>query len=1161
MTAVEIIRAPAAGGFADRVRSAVVWRWGSQVLAQMITWAATILVVRLLDPTDYGHYAMAQAVLAAFTFLNGYSFATSLIQAREVDKRRIGQVFGMLIVANGTLATLQFLAAPLAAEYYNQPLVAEMLRIQALIFFTTPFIALPSALLSRTLHFRNQALVNLVCAVAGGGTALTLALGGYGVWALVWAPVVMFATRAAGLTIAARTLVRPIFDFRGCRDILTFGGALTLSQLFWVIQSQSDIFIAGRSFDVHELGLYSEALFVALIFTGRFVPPLNDVAFPAFAELVKEGKPIGGAFLSGVQTVMLIALPAYVGLSLTAEPLVSTVFGPKWVEMAPILAGLALAMPAMALQIICSPATNALGRPGVYLFTNAAGAVIMPLCFLLGVRFGPQGLVASWQFAAPLLLMVTLAVTLPKVGVRVSELGAVLLPSVVGTGAMALVVSLLGTRTGFLPAPTQLPLLIMCGGIVYVATLTALWPEVVRRVWSMAVRRQQRDDMPLPKSSSTRTRGQRAKAFLELALRPRFAVPAVALITSIAELAIADRKYGVFSGGFGQAQAVDTIGERLVFLAGYGLSQTALVLVAWSACTWASRASGRSAAVLNFAFVYGGAMLGILVARYQLHSYFSDAMDFALLKNLGGGSLADALLFGMNEIALGLAVAAGLACGWWLAVRVLRQVIAIDSLAPPPPLRAVLATSALWLAALAIVPNLSEDAARGLNRTVGWGTASGLAAALTDFDRDGYGLVGLQIDRQPFDATRHPLALDIPSNGIDEDGYGGDLILVPVPQPRPEAIVPTIGPNVVLVVMESTRGEAIGKRIDGKLVAPNLTSLAAEGTGISSSYSHVGFTTASLKSIFAGDLSPSVGAPSLFTELKKSGYGISVISGQPEDFGDISETVGMRTHADRFIDAEMLRDKRAFSFAAQGSLLVDEAVLLGEFDRVLGHPDAWNDPQFVYLNFQSPHFPYHHPGIPHRFANPPVTRAQIDASRQTEVERTYWNAVAHADAALGEVIARLKALGQWDNTILLVTGDHGESLFEDGFLGHGHVINERQFATFFAINRPLSGISGPIAVSDYRGILLDLLQNRRPSPVTHPPFMHVGDLDRPSTIGLAGTEFGIVSLRLDRGDVCFERPARCASYSRLTERERDAADAIVARWGSERWVRQSPRKP
>jgi membrane-anchored protein YejM (alkaline phosphatase superfamily) len=371
--------------------------------------------------------------------------------------------------------------------------------------------------------------------------------------------------------------------------------------------------------------------------------------------------------------------------------------------------------------------------------------------------------------------------------------------------------------------------------------------------------------------------------------------------------------------------------------------------------------------------------------------------------------------------------------------------------------------------------------------------------------------------------------------------------------------VPPGAPNVILVVMESTRGEVLGKRIDGRLVAPNLNALARQGTGIVPSYSHVAFTTASLKSVFAGDLAPSRGAPSLFTELKRSGYRISVFSGQAEDFGDISATVGMRSHADLFFDAERLRDKRAFSFAAQGSLKIDEFVLLDEFDRHFGRREDWSRPQFAYFNFQAPHFPYDHPGIPRRFAHPPVARSQIDAAHRAEVERTYWNAVAHSDAALGALIARLKTLGVWDDTVLLVTGDHGEALFEDGFLGHGHIINERQYATFLAANRPLPGVHGPLAISDYRGLLLDLLTGHRAANPAFRPFMHIGNLDRPTTIGMAGTEFGIVTLQLERGDACFERPEHCAAYRDLASRERAPIDSLVARWGSERWARRGNR--
>lgn len=476
-------------GFASRVRSAMAWRWGTQVLAQIITWVSTLMVVRLLEPSDYGLFAMTQVVLAAMAFLNGYSFATSLIQAQHVDSRKISQVFGMLILANALIASAQFLIAPYIADYYGQPVVAEMLRVQAALFLTVPFIALPSALLARKIEFRNQGLVNLGCAAVGAGVALWMAWRGNGVWALVYAPIAMAVARALGLTIAARLLVWPSFNFRGASDILTFGGALTLCQLFWIIQSQSDIFIAGHALEIHDLGLYSEALFLTLIVTGRFLPPINEVAFPAYAELHQLGKPLAPFFLRTMRTVLLVTAPIYIGLALTADAAVLTLFGPKWSDMAPIAAGLALAMPLMALQIVCSPATNAMGSPRIYLTTSAIGAILYPAVFLFGIAYGPMGLVYAWWLAAPTLLAATLALTLPAVGLGFRKLLAELLPVALACAVMAAVVAIAKAAVGPVAAPLQLLFVVPIGALAYGATLWLGWPLLLRETWSM-LRRQ-----------------------------------------------------------------------------------------------------------------------------------------------------------------------------------------------------------------------------------------------------------------------------------------------------------------------------------------------------------------------------------------------------------------------------------------------------------------------------------------------------------------------------------------------------------------------------------------------------------------------------------------------------------------------------------------------
>src|SRR5690606_21426805 len=195
--------------FAKKIRRAVIWRSGSQIAGQMIAWASTFLVIRILTPEDYGLFAMTQVMLVLLTLLSGHGLASAAIQRQDVDKQTMRQIFGLLLLLNGALALAQIACAPLAAAYYREPMVADLMRVQALIYLTIPFASLGYAQLARTMEFHRQAQVNLVSALIGAVTALGGALAGWGVWALVWAPIAMFTARALGLTIAARTWFWP----------------------------------------------------------------------------------------------------------------------------------------------------------------------------------------------------------------------------------------------------------------------------------------------------------------------------------------------------------------------------------------------------------------------------------------------------------------------------------------------------------------------------------------------------------------------------------------------------------------------------------------------------------------------------------------------------------------------------------------------------------------------------------------------------------------------------------------------------------------------------------------------------------------------------------------------------------------------------------------
>ncbi|RZM09424.1 MAG: lipopolysaccharide biosynthesis protein [Sphingomonas sp.] len=450
-----------------QVRRALIWRSGSQMVAQLIQWAATFLVIRLLDPSDYGLFAMAQVVLVFLNMLNGYGLASGLVRAPTIELRDVRQAFGMLLAVNGMLAAVQVVAAPLIAAYYRQPIVAEMLRVQALLYLTTPFIALPTALLSREMDFRHQARANIAASTASAATALGGALAGWGVWTLVAAPLVMFAVRGAFLTWSARALVRPSFDFRGAGALARYGGVMAVSQLFWFLQSQADVFIAGRHFSPHLLGIYTTALFLTQIFVAKVVPPLNEVAFSTYARIQHDADATARAFVQAVGIVMLVALPFYLGLAATAAPLVLTVLGPKWAEAVPVVRLLALARPCMTLLVLYTPACDARGRPGIGVGNGAIGAAILATAFLIGVHWGPQGLAIAWIAAYPLYLLVASVRALPVIGARVADVAGAIGPALLAAIVMALAVAIVDRWLPPLAAPPRLAVLVATGATAY----------------------------------------------------------------------------------------------------------------------------------------------------------------------------------------------------------------------------------------------------------------------------------------------------------------------------------------------------------------------------------------------------------------------------------------------------------------------------------------------------------------------------------------------------------------------------------------------------------------------------------------------------------------------------------------------------------------------
>jgi len=636
----------------------------------------------------------------------------------------------------------------------------------------------------------------------------------------------------------------------------------------------------------------------------------------------------------------------------------------------------------------------------------------------------------------------------------------------------------------------------------------------------------------------------------------------LALVTLAAELGLAVHQHGILGNQVTRFRVVDRPGEIALFFGTAAAAHLLLLALTYRLFSLLFRRRKPKLLLFDFVFLFSTAFAISMVARTKLTAILGDALSLRLIQGLGGGNLLGAFLYALDEAAFALWLAAGALALYVAARLILRPGRGAAGRTRVPgkwPRKAWAA--ALVVPVLLFVAAANNDVRLALDRFAAPWLAYAVLETATDVDRDGYSLFSGHRDRQPFDPKRHPFALDIPRNGIDEDGMAGDY--------RHEAggeflPAPRFGAqrrHVVLIALESTRAEMLGKRWNGRLVAPNLAALAAEGAHSEEAYAHIGFTTPALRTLLTGRLDPASPTPSVFSDFRQAGYRVAVLSTQAEDFGGIAKATGMRENTDLLIDARVLKKESINPLTSDVTLLLDGRVLLRELDRHFGRQADWARPTFLYMNVQASHYPYSFPGMPQILPGRPAPRNKIRFEHREWARRTYWNSVAYGDWLIGQIAERLKRLGVLDQGALLVVADHGEELFEHDYAGHGQRINDIQTRIPFVLSRGDVAIPRPAGLADVRGLLLRAAGAEVAAPKAgRPVLQYTVDLNRPDEIAMVEAGRRRTLLRLHTQEVVYsvaDVPKLRGSYRDLPAEGplRRKADQLVRLWERERWIR------
>ena len=456
--------------------SGLKWTGAARFVSQTFSWAVTLIVVRLLAPADYGVVAVSAVIISIFSTAAELGLGAALVQAPKLDREALARVAGLAMLLNIGLGAVVALGAPLAGLFFNEAVLPRVIQVSSLHFVLAAVSIVPQALAYRDMNFKWSATIELVSALVTSVTTLLLALHGAGVWSLVIGSLAGAAVRSAMFMRGQN--VWPVFRLGGVRRHVTYGGALAMSRLAWQVINQSDVLIAGRFLTPSAVGLYSVSLHLATLPMQRVMGIVNQVVFPAVARLQDDRPRLRERLLSGLRLLGFVSVPVMWGISSIAPELVELALGPTWQEAAYPLRVVSLLIPLRMVSGIVS--TTVIGVGALDLWNTAINLVVLPICFMIGVRWGVNGLATAWAVALLTVLSMTIPRNCAKLEVPVRDVARTLRDPILAGAAMYLMVTagrtfLNGTANGY-----KLPVLILIGAAVYLPCLSLL----NRRMWT-----------------------------------------------------------------------------------------------------------------------------------------------------------------------------------------------------------------------------------------------------------------------------------------------------------------------------------------------------------------------------------------------------------------------------------------------------------------------------------------------------------------------------------------------------------------------------------------------------------------------------------------------------------------------------------------------------
>ena len=361
----------------------------------ILNFAAAAVLARLLSPGDFGLVGMVLGVTAVVSVFRELGLSTATVQRETITQEQVSNLFWINVGFSGVLSAFCAGLAPLVAWFYRDPRILGIMLALSSIFVMTGSTVQHQALLTRQMRFQALAIIDLTSIAIGFASACALAWFGWGYWSLV---AQQLATAAVALAMTWMVSGwRPHLPTRnsGVRPMVMFGAHLSLADFIGQFSANSDSILLGRFYGAAPLGLYTRAQVLLARPIQQIVAPINSVLIPVLSRLQSDPERYRRSYMRAYGGLALFILSFAAMCLALAKPMVLVILGSKWSGVIPLFAAFSIVAVTTPLTAICSWIYESQGRGSDQLRNHTTVGIVTIIAFLLGLRWGPFGVVAS----------------------------------------------------------------------------------------------------------------------------------------------------------------------------------------------------------------------------------------------------------------------------------------------------------------------------------------------------------------------------------------------------------------------------------------------------------------------------------------------------------------------------------------------------------------------------------------------------------------------------------------------------------------------------------------------------------------------------------------------------------------------------------------------